>query len=365
MKILVLTNYELGLYNFRKEVMKAFVDEGHDVYISVPLSTHAKDIEKMGCHMIDTKVDRRGINPVTDIKLLAYYIKLIKKLKPDVILSYTIKPNIYGSLAASLCKVQNIVNITGLGSAIVNPGMLQKFLILMYRVAFKNVNCLFFQNKYNEMFFEQRKIASGKHRIIPGSGVNLKQYTVLEYPEHNVIEFVFVSRIMKEKGIDEYFAAAEYIKSKYPQTRFHICGGCEEEYSEKLKELNDKEIIIYHGSVANVCEIYKKANCIIHPSYHEGMSNVLLEAAACGRPGLCSDIPGCNEIIDDGDSGFLFKPKSAESMIAAIEKFLALSHDEKRRMGLNARAKVERVFDRNIVVNAYIEEINKIAEAKK
>jgi galacturonosyltransferase len=166
---------------------------------------------------------------------------------------------------------------------------------------------------------------------------------------------------MKEKGVDQYLEAAEYIKSKYPNTVFHVCGFCEQAYEEKLKELTEKGIINYHGMVRNVAEVLKDIQCTIHPTYYpEGIANVLLESCACARPIITTDRAGCREVVDDGVNGFVVKQRDSQDLIEKIEKFLALSHDEKIAMGLAGRAKVEKEFDRQIVVEKYCEEIKGI-----
>lgn len=364
-KILFLSNHFITLYSFRKELIKRLVREGNDIYISTPKDARNKYFSDLGCVIIETAIDRHGINPIKDIRVIKRYIDIMYVIKPDLVLSYTIKPNLYGGMAAAFLKIPYLPNVTGLGTAVMNGGIIRSITLLMYRYAFRKTNCIFVQNKSNRHFFLNRGIKSNRLRLLPGSGVNTEEYSILDYQTGNETNFVFISRIMKDKGIDHYLRAAEHIREIHSDTHFHICGFCEEEYEDTLKELQDRHVIIYHGMVSDVKEILKVCHCIVHPSYHEGMSNVLLEGSACGRPGLCSDIPGCNEIIDDGVSGFLFKPKSTESLIEAIEKFLALSWEERKEMGLNARAKVEKEFDRNIVVNAYLEEISKITEAEK
>ena len=197
---------------------------------------------------------------------------------------------------------------------------------------------------------------------MPGSGVNLNHFLPLEYPSSGAIEFVYISRIMEDKGIDEFLNAAEFIKNKYPNTKFHICGFLDGDYETTISEYQDKEIIEYHGMIQDVRTILEKTHCTILPSYHEGMSNALLESAASGRPVLASDIPGCRETFDEGISGFGFEPRSTESLIQAIEKFIKLPYEEKRAMGEAGRRKVEKEFDRQIVVDAYMQEIEKILE---
>ncbi|MFW6017079.1 MAG: glycosyltransferase family 4 protein [bacterium] len=360
-KVLVLVNHDVVIYNFRKELVERLLEEGFEVYISSPYGERIDDLVDMGCHYIEASISRHGTNIIEEFKLLLYYRRIIKEVNPDIVLSYTIKPNIYGGMACRWLKVPYIANITGLGTAVENKCLMQKISIVLYKIAFKNINCVFFQNTENRQFFIDNNIALGKHRLIPGSGVNLDHFYLMEYPPDDTIEFVFISRIMKEKGIEQYLEAAEYIRNKYPKTRFHVCGFCEEDYEEKLKLYEDKGIIKYHGMLRDVRDILKVTHCTIHPSYYpEGMSNVLLESAACGRPIITTDRSGCREIVDDGINGYLIDQRNSEDLINKLEFFLKLSHDIKKEVGLAGRKKIEKEFNRKIVIDAYKREIKLI-----
>lgn len=359
-KVLILANNDVGLYKFRKELIEELLKD-YEVYISLPYGNFVNDLINIGCNFIDTTIDRRGINPINDLKLICQYKRLVKKICPDIILSYTIKPNIYGAYVAKKRNIPVFANITGLGSAVENGGLLQKITVLMYKFAFSKIQTVFFQNKENMQFFEDKKIAVGKHKLLPGSGVNLQHFKPLKYPDDKTTEFVFISRIMKEKGIDQYLEAAQYIRNKYPNTRFHICGFCEEDYEDILKEYQNQGIIIYHGLLDDVRKILKITHCTIHPTYYpEGMSNVLLESCACARPIITTDRSGCVEIVDDERNGYIVKQKDSMDLIDKIEKFLDLNYEDKKLMGLNARKKVELEFDRNIVVKKYTTELKGI-----
>lgn len=365
-KILILVNHDVVIYNFRKELVERLLQEGYEVNISSPKGERIDDLVAMGCKYIEASISRHGTNIIEELKLLYYYKKIIKDVKPDVVLTYTIKPNIYGGMASKSLNVPYIANITGLGTAVENKGVMQKIIIGLYKIAFKKINCLFLQNTENRQFFIDNNISIDKHRLIPGSGVNLEQFHVLDYPSDETIEFTFISRIMKEKGIDQYLEASEYIRNKYSNTRFHICGFCEEAYEGKLKILQDKGIINYHGMQRDVRVILGKTHCTIHPTYYpEGMSNVLLESAACGRPVITTDRSGCREIVDDGVNGHIVEQQNSQDLIDKIEMFLKLSYEEKKKMGLAGRAKVEREFDRQIVVEAYMREIEKAVNKRK
>lgn len=358
MRVLILANSDMGLYKFRKELPEQLIADGHEVYVSVPDGDFVIDIKKMGCKVAATDISRHGTNPAEDLKLMKKYRRYIKKVQPDVVFTYTIKPNVYGGMVSASLGVPYVPNITGLGTAIENKGILQIVTLNLYRYAMRKAQTVFFQNTANEEYFKSKKIAVGKHKMLPGSGVNLSYYKALEYPKTDTIDFVFVARIMKEKGVDQYLDAAKAIRMKYPQTRFHICGFCEDSYEDEIRKLENKGIIIYHGLVKDMREIYKTVHCTVHPTYYpEGLSNVLLESAASGRPIITTNRPGCREVIEDGVNGYLVKEQDSKDLIEKVEKFIKLSYEEKKQMGLAGRAKVEKEFDRQIVVEAYMREI--------
>ena len=357
-RVLFLVNHDVVIYNFRKELVERLLEEKYTVIISSPYGERIEYLKQMGCQYIPVDLERHGKNPIKEIKLLAYYKKLLLEIKPDIVFSYTIKPNLYGALAAWKTKTPIVINITGLGLAVENDGLMQKLVIQAYRFAFRNVQTVFLQNQENLDFFLNSRIALGKLKLLPGSGVNLFDYTPQEYPQGVIINFCFIARVMKEKGIEQYLKAAERIKERYSNVNFHICGFCEQGYETIINELHDKGLIIYHGMVNDMHIIYKNMNCIVHPTYYpEGLSNVLLESAASARPIITTDRSGCREVIEDGVNGFICRQKDSDDLTLKIEKFLQLTWEEQRKMGLAAREKVEKEFDRNIVVNAYLQEI--------
>lgn len=360
MKVLLLTNSDVGLYKFRREVMEELAKE-NEVYACLPSGDMIPQIEALGVKYIRDEFDRHGTNPISEIKHYFQYKKVIKNVKPDIVFTYTVKPNIFGGAACASMKVPYVVNVTGLGTAVENPGMMQKIMIPMYKFGIRRAQKVFFQNSENREFMLERSMVKGPYDLLPGSGVNLSQYQVLPYPEEDTINFLFAGRVMKEKGIEQYLEAAEYITGKYPQTRFHICGACEPAYVCNLEKLQKNEAVIYHGPVKDMVKMYEMASCTIHPTYYpEGLSNVLLESCACGRPVITTNRPGCREVVDDGVNGFVVREKDSADLIEKIERFLAEPAEGRRQMGLAGRAKVERAFDRQIVVNKYMEEINAI-----
>ena len=317
MTILVLTNNFGGLYSFRKEVLHAFMDAGYEVTISAPYDEKTHFFKEMGCKIIDTQFNRQGTNPLDDFKLMRHYHKLIKKVKPNVVLTYTIKPNLYGGMACTLTGVPQIANITGLGAAVEYPGLMQKLTICLYKVGMRKTRLTFFQNTDNMEFCQKHGMVKGPVQLIPGSGVNLQYHAKQPYPaETEPVRFLFMGRIRREKGIEEFLAAAETITRKYDNVEFHVVGGCEGDYEGRLHDLQDRGVITYHGRQMDVRPFIAKTACTLHPSFYpEGMSNVLLESCSTGRPIMTTMRAGCREIVEDGRNGFVVRQEDAKDLL--------------------------------------------------
>ena len=368
-KLLVLANDWTTIYNFRREIVRALVEAGHEVILNYPLGEHTEEIKALGCKVIDADVSRRGTSIAGDLKYYKACKKLIRETKPDVVLTYTVKPNVYGSLAAQKTKTPYVNNVTGISSALENGGLLAKLVLTLQKKGLKKSRCVFFQNPENRrLYIEKKVIRPDAHTVLlPGSGVNLELHKFEEYPEEtDALKFLIISRVREDKGFNEFFDMAERIKKEVPKAEFHIAGWYEEDsYAQRVKELEKKGIVVYHGkkNPEEVHELIRQSHCIIHPSYHEGMANVILEAAASGRPVLASNIHGCVEGFDEGSTGFAFEVKNADALYACVKKFIALPYSQKAEMGRKARKKMEKEFDRQFVAQAYLKEIKNITEA--
>lgn len=361
MKIMILANNDAGLYKFRKELLETLLKQ-HQVVICLPDGEYIGDLVQMGCQFIDCSLlERRGMNPAKEIQLLRFYKDLLKKEQPNLVFTYTIKPNVYGGMVCGKLGIPYAANITGLGTAVENDGLMQKITLTLYKIGLKKAKMVFFQNEENKKFMVERQVVKGAYTQLPGSGVNLEHYQVLPYPESETVDFVFIARVMKEKGIDNYLEAAQKIRENYPETRFHICGFCEDDYSDRLQKLQEKGIIQYHGMVRDMTEIYQMISCTVHPTYYpEGLSNVLLESSASGRPIITTDRAGCREVIEEGVNGYICKQNDSEDLIRQIEKFMRLSREERKAMGLAGRRKVEKEFNRQIVIDQYLKVVQSI-----
>jgi glycosyltransferase involved in cell wall biosynthesis len=292
-KVLVLTNSINGLYSFRRELVEKLIIENYEVIISSPEDTKSSYFSNMGCKLILTEINRRGTNPLADLSLLYKYLGIIRKAQPDLVLTYTIKPNVYGGLACRLLKTPYIANITGLGTSIENKGALRTLSLFLYKVGLKKANMAFFQNKTNKDYFIENRIVNVKtSREIPGSGVNVDHHNFEEYPiDNDVIRFLFIGRIMRSKGIDELLEAAQIIKNSHPNTEFHFVGGKEENYDDKLK----KEIIFYNGRQESVHTFIKDCHAMINPP------TMKVRYVKCAIR-ISITIPGCIETFDQGIS---------------------------------------------------------------
>ncbi len=369
-KILMLTNSDSGLYDFRKELLAELIHSGYEVMVSVPIGSYAEKITQMGCEVIPAEFERRGMNPLKDLKLLFSYTRLIGRRRPDIVLTYTIKPNIYGGLACRFSKVPYLSNITGLGTAIENPGKLRKMLLFLYRISLKEASCILFQNAYNRDFMEANGCKGKKSILLSGSGVNLTVHPYCDYPsEEQEIRLLSVMRIMKDKGIEELISCIPLIHNRFPKAVFAIAGSYEEEsraqYEPMINDLQNLGLLRYYGYRDDLGQIMADHHVVVHPSYHEGMSNVLLEAAATGRPVVATDITGCIETFLPGVSGESCKRKDAKSLQNALERILERTPDERYKMGQAGRSHVEAHFDRQQVVQIYLEQIQSIIGTKK
>ena len=362
MKVLILSNSSKGLYAFRNELIVELLKQ-FQVYVVVPDVISVKELEEEGCNVIHTCMNRRGINPIEDVRLLVTYRRLLRKVKPDVVLTYTIKPNIYGGFACKREKVPYISTITGLGTTFQKEGIFKKIIIKMYQLSMKKAECIFFQNKQNKEVFESNRIFGKKAILVKGSGVDLTMHKSEVYPNGQNTRFLFIGRIMKEKGIEEFLEAARKLHNE--KIGFEVLGSCDEDYTKILSQNEKDGNIRYHGFHNQVHEYIKDASAIVLPTYHEGMSNVLMEASATGRPVIATNISGCNEIFEEGVTGFGCTPKSSESLISALQKFIELSVEARAEMGRMARVKMEREFDRTLVTDVYINEVNEILVKEK
>ena len=363
--ILMINVHEDDVLCFRKEIVYALVKNGFKVVLLYPLGDRSNEIESNDVIVENIKMDRHGKNPIKDLMLLFRYIKALRKYAPSVVLLYTIKPNIYGSIAARFKRIPYVNNITGIGSAIGSKeGLLQKIIYILYRYALKHSSHVFFQNKPNQELFLRKKLCDESiTSVIPGSGVDLGRFKYEKMQNNDTIIFNYIGRVMESKGIIEYLKAAKSVSETNTTCEFNILGFIEEdekEIGELVLEYDRKGYVRYRGNQRNIRPWIVRSNAIIHPSkYGEGISNVLLETAATGRALITTNIPGCRELVSN-NNGYLFEPGNVDQMMECIRNYLNLTFTERERLGENSRKLVEEHFSREIVVDAYINIVNEI-----
>lgn len=355
-RVLLVANDYTTIYNFRLELLKRLKDENVSVFLALP-----KDNRNIAfsvyAHVVEIPLQRFGTNPLQDIKTFGAIRRLINEYRPEYVFTYTAKPNIYGGMACRVCKVPYACNVTGLGKNVQAKNFVGHIMLWLQKIAYKKANIVFFQNEDNLRLLRDNGIVDNQAELLPGSGVNLSTNQFEEYPENTETTFIVIARIRQDKGYDELFSAIKKCSQNELPVRFKIVGWYEDDhFKSKVAEIYDTGLVEIIGEVPHekIHDLVKGCDCLIHPSHHEGMSNVILEAAASGRPCIVSDIHGCIEGVKDGISGYHFRVKDSNSLYEMIEKFASLSYKEKSLMGKNARAFMEEKFDRNIVVNRYI-----------
>lgn len=351
-------------FNFRKELIEKLLELKFEVLLVSPYGKTIDCFTGKGCRFRECNIDRRGTSIKNDFKLFLQYVKILKQEKPDIVLTYTTKCSVYGGLACEVVNYPYLVNTAGLMQVGNKLSFLERFILFLYKLSFNKASCLFFQNSYEERIVMSKVNKRIRHRLIPGSGVNTEAYSYQTYPaEDKTIIFNYVARVVRIKGIDEFLACASIIKKRYPNVEFVIYGDFDDEfYRQKIEKLEKEQIVKYGGQQEDMKPYITRAHALIHPSYYEGMTNVVLEHSSMGRPCLGSNIPGVKEGIEDGKTGFLFEVRNVDDMVNKVEQFIMLPHLEKEQMGVLARRKMEREFKRDIITNIYIEEINSVVK---
>lgn len=360
MKILIIANNSAGLYAFRADLIRELIQSGHELYACTPFGSDVEELRSLGIKLIEIHINRRGINPFEDLKLIKEINKVTIKLRPEYIITYTIKPNIYGGIVARIHKIPYAINVAGLGTAFEKKGILNHVASILYRIAMKKAEVCFFENKGD------RDIAQGKHLfpegrdvVLAGAGVDLNKYTFQKLPsDHDTVHFLFIGRVMREKGIDELFYAMKKLVETGEKCKLTIVGGMEENYEKQMTTYTQEGWLTYAGYQNDILPYVYNTDCFVLPSWHEGMANVNLENAACGRPIITSNIPGCKEAVVDGVSGFLCDVKNAESLFECMKQFLRLSPYDRQKMGLEGRTLMEKCFDKKSVVKKTIQNLN-------
>ena len=365
-KILINTNTSWNIYNFRLGLIKTLVAAGYDVIALAPKDDYVSSLEACGVSCYNIKLNVKSTNPVKDLYLIIQYYKKIKVLKPDVILSYTIKPNIYGNLAARLLRVPTINNISGLGTLFIKTSFATYFGKMLYRLSLAFSDHVFFQNKDDLQLFSKNNLVKAEMTsIIPGSGVNIKKFNC-DRAKNKANKFLFVGRLIADKGIFEYLDAAVTVLKKYPEKEFLLAGelGYNNKTAISKQQLedftNNYPQVKYLGKTDNIIALLKSVDVLVLPSYREGLSKSLIEAAAMKLPIITTNVPGCRDVVKDGFNGFLCSVKSKSSLEKAIFNIIDLNEVERLEFGANGRKIVVDKFSSDIVNKIYLDKINQI-----
>lgn len=355
-KILITSNSSWNIYNFRLDLIFQ-LSEKFDIVVLSPIDDYTQILTKKGIKHFEIKINQKGINIYEDLSLCYNYYKYFYALKPDLILSYTIKPNIYASLTSKILGIPIISNVSGLGTTFIKKNWVTKLSFLLYKISFFKNYHIFFQNNYDRNIFLSKKIVNQQNSsIVPGSGVDTDVFN-FKRNNNKAKNFLFVGRIIKDKGVFEYLEMAKKITEIYPRINFFLVGeiNCNNKTSISQKELTKhlKENIKYLGKVHKIKKLLENNDVVILPSYREGLSKSLIEASSMRMPLIATNVPGCNDIVKDGYNGFLVKPYSSKSLFVAVKKMINMTEYERLKMGENSRKRVLAYYSNKHVIDSY------------
>ena len=367
-KILISINTAWNLLNFRAGLIHGLNSSGFEVIALAPQDKYVAELELLGCRFVHLEMDNQGTHPFRDFLLLRRYWRLLKIEKPDLCLFYTIKPNVYGSLASTICGIPFINNVSGLGAVFIQDGWLRTLVSALYRLAFRNSNQVFFQNRDDlGLFLENKLVKVDLTDVLPGSGVNLNRFTPVHETDRKSLTlpfcFLLIARMLKDKGVVEFVNAAKLMKESGVKAEFCLLGFLDVQNpaaisSGQMKEWTDQGFVKYIGVSDDVRAHIASAGCIVLPSYREGTPRTLLEAAAMGKPIITTNVVGCKEVVEHGVNGFLCEVKNAEDLALKMKEMLFLSEEQRKLMGQNGRIKMVREFDEQIVIQKYLKAID-------
>ena len=368
MHVLMTVNAAWNIWNFRKPVVQALLAGGHRITILAPPDDCVEPLTELGCRFVPLRMNAKGLNPIDELALLRRFTHMFRELQPDVILSYTIKNNTFGALAAKSLGIPFLPNVSGLGTGFLSGGALQFIVEQLYRRAFRGLPVVFFQNEDDRGLFTTRGLVRAEQaRLLPGSGIDLEHFAATPLPRDAPPVFLLIARLLRDKGVVEFVDAARQLKKDHPEIRFQLLGaaGSENRTAISAKTVQgwvDEGIVDYLGTTPDVRPAIAAATCVVLPSYREGAPRTLIEAAAMARPLIATDVPGCRAVVDDGQTGFLCTVRDAGSLADAMRRFLSLAPEERTEMGQAGRARMERDYDQRLVVQAYVEALGALTD---
>ncbi|WP_232830716.1 glycosyltransferase family 4 protein [Tropicimonas sp. IMCC34011] len=357
--VMLTVNAAWNIWNFRQPVLKALLSRGYRVTVLAPPDDSVPQLEEMGCRVLPLEMSAKGLNPLEGLRLRRAFLRAFREKRPDIVFSYTIKNNLFGAMAARTCGVPFLPNVTGLGTAFLSGGALQRVAETLYRHAFRPLPRVFFQNEDDKaLFLSRRLVREAQCEVLPGSGIDLERFAAAPYPEGEETRFLMIARLLRDKGVREYVEAARILKAEGVTARFQILGSTDSENRtaisrEELAGWEAEGVINYLGTTPDVRPHISASHCVVLPSYREGAPRTLIEAAAMARPLIATDVPGCTAVVDHEASGILCEVRSGSSLADACRRFLSLEAGERCEMGQAGRAKMAAEYDEALIVQAY------------
>lgn len=360
MKVAIVLNTSWNIYNFRMNLVRSLQAQGHEVHTIAPTDEYTHFLTEAGCTHHAVKMDSRGANPIKDLALIVELYTIYKTVRPDVILHYTIKPNVYGSLAASFLRIPVVNNVCGLGTVFLKKDLLSAIAMLLYRISFRFPKKVFFQNPDDLKLFIDRKLVPAQTvDLLPGSGIDLGKFKPVTFKRNEKFTFLLISRLITDKGVLEYVDAVKKLKAEGIDARFQVLGAIDTEHKrgiqrEVIQEWINSGIIEYLGTTKDVRHFIELADCVVLPSYREGTPRTLLEAASSSKPIVATNVPGCNHVVENNLNGLLCNLKDADDLAAKMRTMANFDDDTLKAMGINGRKKMEAEFDESLVIDKYL-----------
>jgi glycosyltransferase involved in cell wall biosynthesis len=360
MRIAVVLNTSWNIYNFRMNFIKTLLAAGHEVHTIAPTDDYTKYLIEAGCIHHKIKMDSRGANPLKDSALIIELLATYRSVRPDIVLHYTIKPNVYGTLAASILNIPVINNVCGLGTVFLKRDIVSAIAMFLYKISFRFASKVFFQNSDDLKLFVSKKLVKKESAdLLPGSGIDLSRFQPMQYKRNNRFTFLMISRLISDKGVYEYVDAIKKLRSSGVDAKFQILGAMDPQHrrgiqSDVVQNWIDHNLVEYLGNTDDVRPYISNADCIVLPSYREGTPRTLLEAASSCKPIIATDVPGCNHVVADDYNGLLCKLKDADDLAMKMRIMAGLDDEKLKSFGSNGRRKMETEYCESVVINKYL-----------
>lgn len=369
MKIAIVLNTSWNIYNFRLNFVKTLIAKGYEVHTIAPTDKYTHYLVEAGCIHHKVKMDSRGANPIKDFALIIELWMIYRKIRPGIVLHYTVKPNVYGTIAATLLKIPVINNVCGLGTVFLKKNLISAIAILLYKLTFRFPKKVFFQNADDRNLFVGRNLVSHSAAdLIPGSGVDLEKFKPMAFKRNESFTFLLISRLISDKGILEYIDAVKKLRHMGMDARFQILGAKDPEHHRGIQEdviqrWIDEGTIEYLGTTDDVREFIEKADCIVLPSYREGAPRTLLEAASSAKPIVATDVPGCHHVVTNNLNGLLCRLKDSDDLAEKMGMMASFDNEKLKELGINGRKKMESEYNEKAVIDKYLDELKSLQKA--